>query len=302
MHQITRFLFAATLLFGVFAGVFVLVAREGPAASWVGEYRSHGDDAASGSWLTLLPNGDYALVYFGGMQQGTWRTRPGGELELREWKDDSPDFLVYGRYTSTLGDTVRLQFDGFSEGWAKVGLSAASQGQLLMQPAFNTDANCVGYPYRLKRVAGTLPKLYLAAYKEAGMPHYDTSRLTKQLLYAFTLPTRYNDYQVSYSEWTSAPGAVERAYWHNQELQLTYHGYGGASYGRRHELQPKNRQEMEGLIAGVRQPPPAEATIRLYNPDTTYTYFRLPDITRPLRPATVRLGPPLFVARCDGTN
>jgi hypothetical protein len=274
---------------------------------YVGQYTldQGGTDAAGGVHLMLFPGGDYAIVYFGGMQQGTWKALPNGELELHEWAADPADFLVYGRHTSTLGNDVRLQFERFEESYAKIGLTETDQGRTALHPAFNADANCYGNSYYIKRPAGVLTALRLAAYQEAAQAQYEQVQFSKKLLYTFPLERRYNDYQVVYSAAASKPAAAYVGRFVSKELTLypaaTAHlrGVPGDSYGERDDISATDLKGIKPYIKAARQSMPTKLTIRNKPDDVVLTYQQVAGTTQPLEESTITLLDPLFIARCE---
>lgn len=276
-------------------------------APYVGQYTldQGGTDAAGAVHLLLFPGGDYAIVYFGGMQQGTWKAITNSEIELHEWAADPADFVVYGRHTPTLGNEVRLQFERFEESYAKIGLVEAGQSGPSLHPAFNADANCYASSYSIKRPAGKLTGLQLAVYQEAARSQYEQVQFSKKLLYSFPLGKRYNDYQVVHSAEASKPAATYVGRFANHELTLypkaTAHlrGIRGDSYGERSEISATDQKELKPYLKAARQPLPAKLTVRQKADDVELTYERVAGTSAPLQESAVKLLAPLFTARCE---
>lgn len=278
-------------------------------APYVGQYTLNqgGTDAAGGVNLLLFPKGDYAIVYFGGMQQGTWKPVAGGMLELHEWPGEEADFAVYARHDPALGNELKLDFSGFEESYAKVGLVEHDEhtGSVSLHPAFNDDANCYASAYSLKQPAGKLKAIQLAVYQEPTRAKYQQIHFTKKLLYSFALDKRYNHYQVVHIATASKPVASYIGRFVKNELTLYPADAALASnmhedsYGERREISAIDLKEMRPYIKKARQPLPAQLAIRNYADDTTPTYERIPGTSKPLQESTVQLLAPLFVARCE---
>ena len=279
----------------------------GAAAPYVGEYTldQGGTDAAGAVHLLLFAGGDYAIVYFGGMQQGTWRAKAGGELELREWAGDPAEFAVYGRANPSLGGQVRVQFQGFQESYAKIGLRETLRSPVALHSAFNAEANCYADSYAIRRPAARLAALELAAYQEAARRDPDEPvQFGKALLYTYLLDKRYNDYQVVYNAAASKPAARYLGRYVHNALTLYAQGAGGRppgaagdSYGERSAISATDRREMAPVLREARRPLPARLTIRQPAGGPALTYQRLLVAARP-RPAAIPLLGPLFVASC----
>lgn len=280
---------------------------DGREAPYVGQYTldQGGTDAAGRINLLLMPGGDYAIVYFGGMQQGTWKVLPDGRLELREWPADPADFQVFGRHTPTLGNEVRLQFEGFIDTYAKIGLvGAGQQGELALHPVFNDDANCFQDSYSIKRPAGQLTALQLALYQEPARAQYRQVPFTKKLLYTFPLDKRYNDYQVVHFADASRPTAIYVGQVVNKKLTLYpaaahQQGAPGDSYGERRPLSATDVADIGLYIKQARQPFPDKLTVRQKSDDVTLTYQKVASKSQPLPESRVQLLKPLFIARCE---
>ena len=290
-------------------GMALTGARPKPdgEAPYVGEYTldQGGTDAAGGVHLLILPGGDYAIVYFGGIQHGTWKVAANGELQLKEWTGDPTDFVVYGRQTPTLGSDVRLQFEEFQESYAKIGLAGTSGGLTPLHPAFNDDANCYAESYSIRRPAAQLVTLQLAAYQEPARARYAQVPFTKKLLYTFPLNKRYNDYQVLYRAQASKPAADYVGRVVNNELTLyaaaTGHlrGLPGAAYGERSELSATDIGDIKPLLKEVRQPVPGKLTVLQKSDNVELTYTKITGTSQPLQESAVKLLAPLFTARCE---
>lgn len=266
-----------------------------------------GTDAAGGVNLLLFPKGDYAIVYFGGMQQGTWKPVAGGTLELHQWPGEQVDFAVYARHDPGLSNEVKLDFSGFEGSYAKVGLVAHGEDAISvsLHPAFNDDANCYASAYSIKQPVGKLQAIQLAVYQEPARAKYQQVRFTKKLLYSFALDKRYNHYQIVHIATASKPVASYIGRFVKNELTLypadvaQAAGMHEDSYGERREISATDLKEMRPYIEEARQPLPNQLAIRNYDDDTMPTYERVSGTSKPLEESAVRLLAPLFVARCE---
>ena len=279
------------------------------ASPFVGRYtlEQGGTDAAGAVHLLLFPSGDYAIAYFGGMLQGTWQTTATGQLELREWTGDPADFALFGRHNPELNDEVQLHFQGFKDSYAKIGLLETGHGQATtaLHPAFNSDANCYHSAYSIKRPAGQLQALQLAAYQEAERRNeYEQVRFSKQLLYSFPIGAPCNEYQVLYRAEASKPAADFVGGFIKDTLVLfpaatgPSFGMPGDYYTGQSKLSASDLNDIPGYLKAAREPLPEQLTIRSRTDEAEATYQRVAGTSEPLQEAAIRLLEPLFIAHC----
>jgi hypothetical protein len=281
----------------------------GNHAAYVGKYslEQGGTDAAGGVNLLLFPSGDYAIAYFGGMLQGTWRATENGQLELREWPNDPADFVLFGRHNPALGNDVELHFQGFQDSYAKIGLLAAMPDTAVtaLHPAFNSDANCYASNYSIRRPAAQLKTLQLAAYQETDRQNeYEQAPFSKKMLYSFPIEAPYNEYQVVYRAEASKP-ATDYVGGFIQDTLVLFPAATGPSYGMpgdyysgQRNISATDLEELPAYLEAVRQPLPEQLTIRSRTDDAEVTYQRVAGTSEPLEESAVKLLEPLFIARC----
>jgi hypothetical protein len=278
-------------------------------ASYVGHYTldQGGTDAAGAVHLLLFPSGDYDIVYFGGMLQGTWKTTAEGQLEMREWTSDPADFVLFGRHNPELDSDVALHFRGFEDSYAKIGLPATNErsGTTALHPAFNTDANCYTRNYSIRRPAEQLKTLQLAAFQEASRQNeYERVRFSKELLYSFPIGANYNDYQVVYRSDASKPASDFVGAFIQDKLVLFPADIGpsvgmpGDYYGGKRDLSSSDLEGLTASLKAARELLPEQLTVRSGADDAVATYQRVIGTAEPLQKDAIKLLEPLFIARC----
>lgn len=297
------------LLTVVLAGGLALAAQLSPKPgvskpTYVGKYSLDigGGDAMSGVNLLVFESGDYAIVYFGGMQQGTWQVLPDGRLELKEWPADPADFVVYGTHDPALGSKVRVQFNNFEDSAAKIGLTAPGAGPLPMHPAFSARANGFNESYAITRPAAGLPVLYLAAYQDDSFAPEHRVPVTKQVLYWFPLDKRYNRYLVACNKKASLPTSRQIGGFVKGELimQSATNPYDEppSNYRERDDLDAKEYTELKPYIQSARAPSPSSIALR-GDDDKKATYQQIKGYSKPFKNADVKLLEPLFKTSYD---
>lgn len=281
----------------------------GGEVAYVGQYSldQGGTDAAGGVNLLLFPSGDYAIVYFGGMVQGTWQATANGQLEMQEWPGDPADFVLFGRHNPKLDGKVALHFQGFQDSYAKIGLLPTSERPETteLHPAFNRDANCYASAYSITRQAEQLKTLQLAAYQEAnGWDEYQRVRFSKNLLYSFPIDDAYNEYQVLYRAEASKPAANFVGGFIQDKLLLfpaaTGPSYGtpGDCYGEQSDISDTDLEGLAPYLVAAREPLPEQLAIRGEDDETVITYQRVAGTSEPLQESAIKLLEPLFIAQC----
>lgn len=293
---------ALTLLGSLGPAAMVAADNEAP---YIGQYSldTGGGDAMSGVHLLLFKGGDYAIVYFGGMQQGTWKVLPNGELQLDEWPADPADFYVYGTYSPALAGQIQLTFKNFEESLAKVGFVAPGSGPLPMHPAFSLQANGFTSDYSLKRKAAETPAIYLAAYQDERIKPEHRVPVTKSLLYTFPLDKRYNEYLIVYNKMASIPATRYIGRFANKQLTLystSSEAYpGGDAYGERYPIGASDLKEIPPYIKAARAKMADKLVYREGPEKKAVTCNRLASTSKPLKATDIKLLAPLFKTSYD---
>ena len=277
------------------------------APAYIGQYSRKDGDAASVENLLVLPSGDWVVLYFGGLQHGTWQQQPGGELLLRAWRGNDIDFVVYGRHAPEHAATLRLQFHGFEDSLAKIGLAPAGRaaGPLPLQPAFPDGTSTYQSSYTIERPVGSIVTLYLAGYDEYQHEpaEYERPKFTKQLLYTFPLASQYNDYRIVCNQEASQPPRDYLGKWVNEELILyplkAFRSPFPIEFGEQSELNDE-APEIQALVTQQRLPLAEELAIPDYELGQDFTYYRVPGTTEPLVESAITLGEPLFKSASQG--
>jgi hypothetical protein len=277
-------------------------------SQYVGAYsaKNQGGDAMSGTHLLIMADGNYAVIFFGGALQGTWKVLPDGGIELREWKGDSSSFLLYGRTAPGSASQVRIEFEEFQESSIKVGLTPAKDGHLRMHPAFNEDSNCYEPEYSITRPVRDLPALLLVAFPDqrADPRGQAPSDPATSPLYSFDLSAApYNDYHVVYNKAAAHSPTVMTGHLVNGQLTLSGEngqGIGDSTFGERREISSTDLKELPEMIADLRKPTPDRVEFATGQGDSAATsvYTRVPGTSIAFDPQRVVTEEPLFTARC----
>lgn len=153
----------------------------------VGVYKSKSSDPMGGTTTVFLPDNTFVIAYFGGVQKGTW--------ELKDQKvlinlSTEPQFVLYGRNISRLGNKTQVNFQVEASNGAMVGFDSNKKTSL--KPVFNLDANCFSYPYIFTQEKELL-QLH-AAQKTWENDDYNSEGNPYEKVYHFNIFGGYNDF------------------------------------------------------------------------------------------------------------
>ncbi|MEE9363814.1 MAG: hypothetical protein V3U92_14530 [Cellulophaga sp.] len=112
----------------------------------MGLYNLGSSSPAGGSHLFVLENGNYAITYFGGVQNGKWKNTQGNIYEFTPNLNEST-FELSGRYNKDLKNKTKIFFNSFENSETFIQLRTAPEEKYTMQRVFNKGANCFSYPY-----------------------------------------------------------------------------------------------------------------------------------------------------------
>jgi len=157
-----------------------------------GKYnRSVKGDPQGASYLYMLKDYHYVIVFFGGAQLGTWTLSEQGLVVFRPHMPSSR-FQLYGRHNPDIKDSTRICFQQFAEEETFIGTGGEGAGQPLLQRVFNPEPNCFGYPY-VYRFQGKKKNFVFA-----NKPYRDEDSVEARQLYPFSNPDGYNDFIAVY--------------------------------------------------------------------------------------------------------
>lgn len=152
----------------------------------VGVYKSKSNDPHGSSTTVFLPDNTFIIAYFGGIQKGTWQQIDQKVLlKLRT----EPQFVLFGRNLSSLGNKTKINFQVEASNGAMVGLDPNEKTNLKL--VFNEDANCFTYPYVFTQEK-ELIQLH-AAQNTWGNEDYNTEGNPYEKIYHFNIFGAYND-------------------------------------------------------------------------------------------------------------
>lgn len=108
----------------------------------VGVYKPKSNDPVGGRTMVFMPDHSFVMVYFGGLQKGTWELK---DKKLLITRSTEPQFALYGRNLDHLGNKTQLNFQMDADNGVMVGLD--SNKKTTLKPVFNQNANCFSHPY-----------------------------------------------------------------------------------------------------------------------------------------------------------
>lgn len=157
--------------------------------SIIGSYHlsSGNNDPLGGAELIAYPNNRFIVVAFGTIVNGEWKLKDNIVHFIPDYDPDS--FILYGRKTTTLKDSVRIIFENFENDNSKyVNFESSPKDSVLnMRQVFNDDANCFSHPYIYKGM-DIIQKLRFTTKQD----YWDKS--TEYGVYTFDNQTAYNDF------------------------------------------------------------------------------------------------------------
>lgn len=157
-----------------------------------GKYnRSVKGDPQGASYLYMLKDHHYVIVFFGGAQVGTWTLADQGLVTFTPRKP-SLRFQLYGRHNPDIKDSTRICFQQFAEEETFIGTDQENASTPLLQRVFNPEPNCFSYPY-VYRFPGRKKDFVFA-----NRPYRDEDSLEARQLYPFRNPEEYNDFIAVY--------------------------------------------------------------------------------------------------------
>ncbi len=102
-------------------------------------------NVGEGVQLSVLENGNYAIIYYGGIQTGKWQITDNDTVQFTPNKKNV--FELYGRHNKDLKGDTKIFFNGFEDNQTFIQLNATEKRKYTMQRVFNVGANCFSFPY-----------------------------------------------------------------------------------------------------------------------------------------------------------
>lgn len=162
-----------------------------------------------GSYLIVLENGNYAIMYFGGIQTGKWKFTKDTDYKFTPNIKESK-FELFGRYNKDLKDSTKIAFNGFENSETFIQLRTTKKEEYTMKRVFNIDANCISFPnvHTFQTTANSISFAY-KVYEEKSSP-----------IVTFKNSERYNDFVVNFIEINSFEGQPFFATFKNDTLSI----------------------------------------------------------------------------------
>lgn len=142
----------------------------------------------SGVQLSIIENGDYAIIHFGGIQTGKWQVADNDTVHFTPNKKNT--FELYGRHNKDLKGDTKIFFSGFENAQTFIQLNPIKKHEYTLQRIFNIDANCFSFPY--VHTFSTNANNILLMTKE-----YDQKR---GKIMTFKNPENYNDFMTVFTD------------------------------------------------------------------------------------------------------
>ncbi len=148
-------------------------------------------DPQGASYLYVLKNHRYVIVFFGGAQTGIWELSKNNLVTFTP-RTPAARFQLYGRHNPDQKDSTRICFQRFSDEETFIGTIGVEMATPLLQRVFNPDPNCFSYPY-VYCFPGVKKDFVFAdkPYGNGDMPE-------ASLLYPFQNLEGYNDFIAAY--------------------------------------------------------------------------------------------------------
>jgi len=177
----------------------------------IGRYTLSSNSQEGRTELFVLPNGDYAIAFFGGIQSGKWKKIKGEKYEFTpQYSEDT--FEIYGRHNKDFKDSTRIDFKAYENGKTYIQVRASKKEDYTMQPLYNTGANCFSYPYT--KTFNTRAKEISFMSSKYGEQAEDSSILT------FDNPKGYNEFITNFTEVDRYQTRAMVLEFKNNELQM----------------------------------------------------------------------------------
>jgi len=148
-----------------------------------GVYHVKGNSPEGGTNYVLFPDNTFVVGYFGGIITGIWKKE--GDLIFFENRV-APKFVLYGRKSSILKDTVNVRYNVRENQSVAVGFT--KQESIQMKYVFNESANCFSYPY-IHRQTEKITDFYVA-----NVPNNSSSEILVSSAFHFENLENYNEF------------------------------------------------------------------------------------------------------------
>tara|TARA_R100000935_G_scaffold8302_2_gene17325 strand:+ start:7874 stop:8527 length:654 start_codon:yes stop_codon:yes gene_type:complete len=148
-----------------------------------GVYYVRGNSPEGGTNYVLFPDNTFVVGYFGGMITGTWK-KDGDLISFKNRVE--PKFVLYGRTSTIVKDTVNVRFNVRENQGVAVGFT--KQEPTYLKYVFNKNANCFSYPYIHKQTE-KVTNIYVAT-----IPYNSASKTSASAVFHFQNPENFNEF------------------------------------------------------------------------------------------------------------
>tara|TARA_A100000171_G_C2139337_1_gene153397 strand:- start:76 stop:933 length:858 start_codon:yes stop_codon:yes gene_type:complete len=148
-----------------------------------GVYHVRGNSPEGGTNYVLFPDNTFVVGYFGGMITGTWK-KNGDLISFKNRVE--PQFVLYGRRSTIVKDTVNVRFNVRENQGVAVGFTR--QEPAYLKYVFNKNANCFSYPYIHKQTE-KVTDLYVAT-----IPYNSACKTSASAVFHFQNPENFNEF------------------------------------------------------------------------------------------------------------
>ena len=148
-----------------------------------GVYHVRGNSPEGGTNYVLFPDNTFVVGYFGGMITGTWK-KDGDLISFKNRVE--PKFVLYGRTSTIVKDTVNVRFNVLENQGVAVGFT--KQEPTYLKYVFNKNANCFSYPYIHKQTE-KVTNIYVAT-----IPYNSASKTSASAVFHFQNPENFNEF------------------------------------------------------------------------------------------------------------
>lgn len=181
-----KYLLILSLIFICFRGIGQTVP------DITGSYdRSQHGDPQGGAKLFVLKDHKYLLVFFGGVQIGTWNMDKDHVVEFKP-TEPTQRFTLHGRHNKELKGGTRVCFMDFTTAETFMHHGNMDKDKTQMKRVFNTHLSCIK-PYYIHRFEGSLPQLSFT-YKNYAHTEEDQKKEEIKDTYTFQNSDNYNDF------------------------------------------------------------------------------------------------------------
>lgn len=261
-----------------------------------GAYYQSSGNPEGGTSLIIMPDNNFAILYFGGMRKGTWKRIE--NIYMFTFHTE-PKFVLYGRYNPISKDTIKVHFSVDANLGYAVRFNDNIETPFI--PIFNEDANCFKYPYtytqkkalqQLTTYAPDLRSYYPGEIRKSFSQQYD-----------FDIQESYNEFLLKgLPEEYSREGSFT-AYFNDDDLLIER----GGRMQKRSTYQEINEEDLffiEKMTKNELFPKILDSSSEFFpyeeNPSDTdlIPFIRIEGVVTTVKEANVSITP-LFVVSCE---